>query len=257
MTTTKMSELDDKFKVRISFELSDKTFTVEAPLPDNFGMTVGSEFSAPFDANFLSGTMSKVAAVVSAKASKGDSSGIGNKLGVVTKKYYSNPEPSEISFDLQFEAYYDAKTEVMFPIIQLMAMGLGRSVSKAQAQQYLSNLIAQAGLQKLADTVAPDENIDFNDPDTADRVFDFLDFVAGPPLTKIEFGNVLTLKKVYVSSVAPQFSNILDKNGYPMSATCSITAVLEKDPIITDNPNEGFRSFFEQDASAGIDWELY
>ena len=254
MTQKRMKQLDPMFRVEISYTLDDVPFTVYAPLPDNFGITVGSEFSAPFDANFLSGTLSKGAAVAMAKGSRGEASGLGNKLGVVTKKYYSNPEPSEISFELQFEAYHDAREDVMYPIIQLMAMGLGRSVTPSQARQYIANLASDIGLNTIADAIAPDANIDFTNEETAKNVFEFLQFVAGPSKARIKFGNVLSLSDTYISSVAPQFSNILDSRGYPMSATCAITAVLEKDPLITDDPNSGFRSFFRQDASSGVDW---
>jgi len=255
MTQAKMNELDDKFKVRVSFDMGGQLFEVFAPLPDEFGMTVGSEFSAPFDANFLSGTMAKgIAGIAVAKGTNKDSSGLGSKLGIVTKKYYSNPEPSEISFDLQFEAYYDAKQEVINPVILLMAAGLGRSITTEKAKEVISNLIGDLGLDSFAEMVMPASNVVPSDPNIASRVFEFLEFVAGPAISKIEFGKVLVLNNAYISSVAPQFSNILDERGYPMSASCSVTAVLEKDPIITDDPLSGLRSFFTQDAAAGIDW---
>lgn len=216
----KLLETDKKFRVSIT---NGEGLQVLAPLPDNFGLTVGSEYTAPFDAHFVGGTLAKAAVVT----------GVGTKLGVSTSKFYSAPEPSEISFDVQFEAYYDAGDEVIAPIIKLMVMALGRTITLEDGINTIEEILSRVS-SSVGQAVGGflEEIIPENTEETADRIFDFLGFVKSPPMCKIKFGEALRLEKVYISSVSPQFSNILDYRGYPMSATCSITAVLERDPIL-------------------------
>ncbi len=226
----KLKETPSKFRIRIHSEMAG---TVLAPLPDNFGMTVGSEYSSPFDANFASGTLSKALAI---------GGSIGNKTaGVATTKFYSNPEPSEISIDLQFEAYYDARQEVLEPVIRLMAMSLGRTIDFEAARNIIENMANKVGSITGLDNMFSGE-IETSDSTVrnSDRILGFLNFVQGPPIVSIKFGNAMKLDRVYISSVAPQFSNILDADGIPMSATCSITAILERDPVIDEDSFETF-----------------
>ena len=101
----KMNELDSKFKMTIKSQL-DRDLIVQAPLPDDFGFTVGNVYSTPFDTGGLSETMQKALALTS-KAT--DTSAFSGKLGITMDKVFTNPEPTEISFDLEFTAFYDAK----------------------------------------------------------------------------------------------------------------------------------------------------
>lgn len=226
----KMKETPAKFRVRIHSEMAG---TVYAPLPDGFGMTVGSEFSAPFDANFASGTLSKALAV---------GGGIGNKTaGISTTKFYSNPEPSEISIELQFEAYHSAREDVLVPVIRLMAMSLGRTIDFEGAKQIIESLANKIGSLTGLDSLIESEITTTEATErNSDRILGFLNFVQGPPTVSIRFGNTLKLDRAYISSVAPQFSNILDSEGIPMSATCSITAILERDPVLDEDSFDSF-----------------
>lgn len=236
--------LDDKrFTIEVSSILdrgsgqSDKRLRVLSPLPENFGFTVGSEFTSPFDANFVSGAMQKAFATA----------GVSQKMGVSTKKMYANPEPTEISFDMQFEAYEDAFFDVYVPVIYMMAMAIGRQLSLPDAGKIIDEDIVQPLGRRLGRDMPSVEQVFSDDEnqvvDTAGRVFGFLSFVAGPPITRIRFGNVVTFRNAYITSVAPSFSNIMDKDGMPMSATVSVTAILEEDPTIND---DNFRGLFNR-----------
>jgi len=236
--------LDDRrFTIEVSSILDRgsaaglKKIRVLCPLPENFGFTVGSEFTAPFDANFVSGAMQKGAAMM----------GVSSKLGVSTKKMYSSPEPTEISFDMQFETYADAFNDVYVPVIYMMALGIGRRLELADAGKVLDETLSAAGNAMGRPMDTDIEGILSNDDnevvDAAGRVFGFLSFISGPPIAKIRFGNVITFKNAYITSVAPQFSNIMDSAGVPMSATVSVTAILEEDPTLND---ENFSEFFNK-----------
>lgn len=229
---------DNRFTIRIkkNGDVNAGSFVVKAPLPENWGFTIGSEFSAPFDANFVSGAASKMLAM----------GGVSSKLGVATKKLYSNPEPTEISFDMQFEAYEDAKNDVLVPIIVLMSMAIGSKLSLEDAANEVESLVNQfssnIGRGQAFSPGSLASSIDDSSVGQAgSKAFDFLTFVQGPPTVTLRFGSVIKFRNTYITSVAPSFSNILDKEGTPMSATVSVTAILELDPIMDD---ENFKDFF-------------
>lgn len=235
---------DKRFTIKVSAELNrgtdkpPKEIVVFAPLIETFGFTVGSEFTAPFDANFVSGAMQKTFALAN----------VSQKLGASTRKMYSNPEPTEISFDMQFEAYADPFNDVFVPVVYMMALAIGRRMDLPDVGRVidetiskLSNAVGRTQDAPSAEEFFAQEGNEYIDQ--AGRVFGFLNFVAGPPIARIRFGNVITFKNAYITSVAPQFSNIMDKNGIPMSATVSVTAILEEDPTIND---ENFSDFFDR-----------
>lgn len=229
---------DNRFTIRIkkNGDSNIGSYVVKAPLPENWGFTIGSEFSAPFDANFVSGAAAKILAM----------GGVSSKLGVATKKLYSNPEPTEISFDMQFEAYEDAKNDVLVPIIVLMSMAIGSRLTLEEAANEIESLINQAS-SNTRGAPAFDEGTLASSIQSSpvgqagSRAFDFLTFVQGPPTVTLRFGNVIKFRNTYITSVAPSFSNIMDRDGVPMSATVSVTAILELDPIMDD---ENFKDFF-------------
>lgn len=232
---------DDRFTIRIRQNGSD--INVKSPLPDEFGFTVGSEFSAPFDGNFLSGTGAKVLAA----------GGVSSKLGIATKKLYTSPEPTEITFDMQFEAFQSARQDVYYPVIKLMSMAIGSSLSLEEAAQLIEDMVNEA-----ATNTGRGERLDgqitgmvsgSGAGETASKAWDFLSFVQGPPTVTLRFGNVIKFKNTYITSVAPSFSNIMDSEGLPMSCTASVTAILEKDPIVDD---ENFEGFFSQINQSGV-----
>lgn len=240
----KMSELSSKHKI----VLSSGTRKVEAPLPPDFGFTVGSEYTTPFDVGNISGNIQKLYAVL----------GISNPVGLRMRKLYANPEPSEISFDMEFAAYYSAKEEVVLPIVTLLMMSLGHVTTNADIEAYIQRFgaLAAKGIAltgQVVDTagVVTGENSDAADAtlsqtetlvdrvvDAADRtisgdkvstvtgsVLDLINLISAPEPCILRFGDFITLPKVFVTSTAVQFSNVLDKDGYPMSGTVSVTCV--------------------------------
>lgn len=227
---------DDRFTIRVSKNDGATNKTVVAPLPDNFGFTVGSQFSAPFDAQFISGTAAKGLALA----------GVSSKLGTATKKLYTSPEPTEISFDMNFEAYESAWDDVYAPVIILMSMAIGSQLTLTDAANTIEELVNRGAanlgrgpvLENTADRISQ-SSVGQN----GERAFDFLNFVQGPPTVKLRFGNVITFRNAYISSVAPSFSNIMDSSGIPMSCVVSVTSILETDPVMDD---ENFQDFFGQ-----------
>ena len=228
---------DDRFTIRIKQFGTD--LNVKAPLPDEFGFTVGSEFSAPFDGQFLSGALAKGAAAF----------GVASKRGVQTKKLYTSPEPTEISFDMHFEAYEDAVIDVYHPTIKIMSMSLGSTLDLEDTKEKIKKLVEPVAsnvpnrfsdeIDNTGDSIT---ELATGNPN-ASRAWDFLNFLEGPPTVKIRFGNVITFSEAYISSVSPSFSNIMDSDGIPMSCTVSVTAILEKDPVVDD---DNFEEFFSQ-----------
>lgn len=239
MAQHKMRELDDRFKVRIiSHKSTGRPEIVEAPLPDQFGVTVGSEFSAPFDGNLVSGSLAKVAAL----------QGVAKKTGTSGRKMYSNPEPSEISIDLEFEAYYSAKEEVVLPVALLMAMSLGTTLDSARLEQNMLQYLSLGDNLTGFNTAEEVESVDIvseEQEEWSDRIMELIGFLQGPRKVRVHFGRTMVLPSVWVASVAPQFSNVLDPNGFPMSATVSVTFALEMEPVVEDL-NQWFSNVTEQ-----------
>lgn len=235
----KMSQLDDKFKVKIKQLRRDGTnVIIEAPLPDQFGFTVGSEFTAPFDSSSLGSVLQKFKIPMAGQAAK--------KVGVTTTKFYSNPEPTEISFELEFHAEYSARKEVVEPVVALMAMSLGDSMDMEAVSEFIGDL--RGDITKFVNSTFELEGDDQFDEDSP-KVFEdmseqnkgrvegamaLLGLIRGPETTTIRFGNVYILDSVWISSVSPQFSNVIDADGYPLSATVSVSAVIQRDPVVSD-----------------------
>lgn len=238
----KLAELDDKFKVKISSTVDGNITIIEAPLPAQFGLTVGSEFSSPFDAQSLSGVLQKF------KIPGALAGGISRKVGVVTTKFYSNPEPTEISFEVEFNAEYSARHEVVEPALALMNMSLGDAYTREEfvgavnkVRDGLSDLTgglvsksAEGSDESEKTTSTPSEANWYED---ADNAMSLIGLIEGPETVKIRFGNVYELSPVWVSSVTTQFSNVVDAEGMPLSCTCNVTAVIQRDPVRTDMNN--------------------
>lgn len=242
----RMRELDQKFKVRFSYQNDEGVSFVEAPLPDQFGFSVGSEFTASFDSSALAGVLQKLKLPFAGAVSR--------RVGVVTTKFYANPEPTEISFDVEFHAEYSARDEVVIPAVTLAMMALGRNLTPGELQENISqigslgrdafNAIANfvpgidaqeesevdsgGQAEKLLTTLTEDHE------ETTGKALAFVGLIQGPPIVSIRFGNVYALDRVWVSSVTPTFSNVLDAEGLPLSATCSVTCTLQRDPVTDD-----------------------
>lgn len=208
--------------------------TVIAPLPDNFGMTVGSEYSSPFEGGGATGAVSKLLSMAN----------VGQKLAISMDRKYNNPERSEISFEMEFAAYYDAKTEVLIPVMKLLYMTLGRNLDWASGENMIktviqkindaSSAVAGAGLDfaevDLEPPPPPPESVESG----TNKMFELLSIIQGPPTCTIRFGDTMVLSKCFLSSSGVQFSNILDPDGIPMSAKVSVTALLQKAPVAED-----------------------
>lgn len=232
----KLAELPEAQKIIIT----SGNYKVEAPLPQDFGFTVGSEFSTPFDLGNISGRLQQIYAVA----------GASNPVGIRMRKMYLNPEPVEISFDLEFTAFYSARQEVLLPCATLAAMSLGREmgyadipdalrsiasavVATADAVDYVAGTDTSAAQAKVSDAgkKAADSAAEFAHKEKVDRLLNMIKMIKGPETQSIRFGNVYKFKNAYITSTAFQFSNVLDSEGLPLSARVSVTATLQVAPI--------------------------
>lgn len=232
-TQHKMSELPSKFKITL---LSGGN-RVEAPLPADFGFTVGSEYTTPFDVGSMSSGLQKLYAV----------GGISNPVGLRMQKLYANPEPTEISFDMEFAAYYSAKEEVAYPVAVLMSMGLGKVATSADIVNRVRNVAVKAakgadffGFGQEGNEVAgaidetTDKALESKYTASADRLMGLIGLIAAPDIVTIKFGDFLIIQNAFLTSTGVQFSNTVDKDGYPMSAKVSVTCTLQTAPIAED-----------------------
>lgn len=243
----KMDQTDDKYKIIITRQSDGGGFIrVQAPLPDGFGMSVGSEFTAPFDSSSVAGVLQKF------KIPSMAAGGISRRIGVATTKYYSNPEPTEISFELEFHAEYSARHEVVEPVVALMMMALGEGLTLGDISSTVDKV--RGSIDSLISMVTGDEDIDEpdNSTNTSDIINDalgigthdgeavinsasaFLRLIKAPKTVSVRFGNVYEINNLWVSSVTPSFSNVVDAQGFPLSATCSVTMIMGQDPLAPD-----------------------
>lgn len=215
----KISEIDSKFKIAIE----NNTNRVEAPLHNDFGFTVGSEYTTPFDIGTVSGMLQKSMAVA----------GVSSPVGLRMRKMYANPEPTELSFKMSFDAYYDAHTEVIAPVVTLVTMGLGREMRDADVTDKLSALSGiidtMTGTTIDTSSVSPDSG-----KGVSSKVLGLIKMINAPQVCTLHFGDFLTFDNVYITSTAVTFSNNLDENGIPMSAEVNVTCTLQIAPIADD-----------------------
>lgn len=227
----KMSELDDKFKIRIKKQApygANGDLIVEAPLPDDFGYTIGSVYSTPFDTMSLNETVAKGFALA----------GITQKPGAAMKKMFIHPEPTEISFDMEFVAYYSARKEVVVPVLTLSAMALPSHMSTEEgtgeinkALSNLNSIAKDAGLRDK-NSEAPKIEVSADVAEYGDKLLNLLNFVRGPDKVDVSFGDLYTITDVYLSSVGVRYSNKVDGEGFPLKATVSVTLTLENVPTL-------------------------
>lgn len=217
-TMRKIDEIGQQFKITID----NGHTSVSAPLPDDFGFTVGSEYSTPFDLGTMSGLMMKSMAM----------GGVSAPVGLRMRKFYTNPEPVEISFKMAFEAYYDARTEVVRPVVSLVTMGLGSELDSEGIGNKLDvfgeTTREYIGVGTDSETLTPEQK------GMSDKVLGLIKIVNAPSVCSISFGNVYTMDKVYITSTAVTFSNDLDSEGLPMSAEVNVTCTLQTAPIADD-----------------------
>lgn len=235
MTTQhKMAELPSKFKIT----LLSAGRKVEAPLPPDFGFTVGSEYTTPFDIGSMSSGLQKLYAVGQ----------ISNPVGLRMRKMYANPEPTEISFDMEFAAFYSAKEEVVMPVVVLTTMCLGREAKYEDIEKTVRKMGAaavkgasligfggdEANQANQAAGTAADTIRDSQYADAGDRLMGLIGLIKAPEIVTIKFGDFMIIDNAFITSTALQFSNTVDKDGYPMSAKVSVTCTLQVAPIADD-----------------------
>lgn len=216
--------------------IDNEDLAVQAPLPADFGFTVGSEFTTPFDTGGLSGMYQKAAAI----------SGVSQKFGISMKSMYSNPSPTEISFECEFAAYYSAVDEVVKPVAALMLMAVGKRVTAESVNENIDKMgllfdriDARTGENfDNASEITPSEEFltskDGEDKTMFEKALKLIKVISSPNRCSIQFGNVYEIDRAWMTSAAPQFSNVLDANGMPMSATVSLTFTVEEHPIDED-----------------------
>lgn len=228
----KLQEIEDKHKIIIT----SGTRRIEAPLPPDFGFTVGSEYTTPFDIGSVSGKLQQLYAVGQISA----------PVGLRMRKMYANPEPTEISFEMEFSAFYSAKEEVVLPMVTLMIVSLGRTVKYADIEakiQKATNLVAK-GLtlmgvdgEKQIETVDEGISDGLSNPDASkygSKALDMINLINAPEPVQVRFGNLINFRNAFITSTAVTFSNVLDKDGYPMSGKVAVTCTLQTAPVADD-----------------------
>lgn len=227
--------IDPKYRIAISSQnpASSDVFgnlLVESALPDEFGFTVSSNYSTPFDTQSLGEILQKGSAIA----------GISQKTAFAMNKAFINPEPSEISFEMHFDAFYSARMEVLLPVFRLLEMSLPTLLTYESAKERITQVIESikeslGGTQvdeSIFDGIRntfsrnPDEEVQ----ETIDKGLALLRVLSSPSTVNIQFGNTYVLTDTYISSVSVSFSNVLDGEGLPLSAVCSVTALPRRVP---------------------------
>lgn len=226
-TITKLADLNDYQKIIIKGKVDGGTVSrVEAPLPDGFGMSVGSSFTDPQNIDLASiaggvGALNKIAAPLASQVRR---AGYSTKITSNTNIFYAGPEPTEISFEMNFNAYYSAREEVATPVALLMAMSVGRGRSFLSQNEEFPAILRQVL------TTLRTEGVDVDEDGVEEDAADF-GFIKRPPYCYVAFGRALTFKECFISSVGVKFSNVLDNEFLPMSASCAVTIKLRRNPV--------------------------
>ena len=206
----KVKQLPEGQKVTIKLRTEDGQTErkVVAPLPDGFGMSVGSAFTDPqnMDLNQGGGAVSQAVKAVTQR------SGFSSKVAQASNVFYDGPEPTEISFDLNFHAYYSAFDEVVVPVFNLMMMSVGREYNLDD----INNRTVADAMKTIEDSTGSDSGK--------------YGFIRSPGECKVKFGRAMTIPRCYVSSVGAEFSNIMDNQDFPISANCSVTIKVIRNP---------------------------
>lgn len=269
-----LDETPTKHKIIITrFNEDGNSTVVQSALPDNFGFTVGSEFGTPFDTTSISQMLQKVSIFrkydtqtlnkFTAKAN------VGQKLAFTMDKGFLNPQPTEISFEMEFNAYYSAMEEVLLPMIRLLHISLGSVLERKDAEATLRDLegmLRSAGsavgvaAKNTKEIIDGDDSIGgreiyekskaaYSEEQTAtvlqggvfegimggvERALQFVKIIRGPAPCSVQFGDVYTFSEAFISSVGVKFSNKLDITGIPLSGTASVTCLLKSPPVAQD-----------------------
>lgn len=186
---------------------------IVAHLPETYGFSVGSEIGTPFSGFTTSDNIQRFLSITTGSSAK---------VGISTQKLYMGPEPSEITLNLRFDAYYSGFHEVVLPCVFLMLHAIGH---KEKLTDAIDDVVSKLNIGQNLTNQALQTSISGVEPQS---VTDFIEYQKTPGTNDIQFGNVFTIKRAYLSTVNPEFSNILDNQGHPLSATCSVTAEFNK-----------------------------
>ena len=221
--TTHVSKMERGQKIQIL----DKSYNlrVEAALPETYSIGNGSEIGSPF-AGFATDNMVAKALTLT--------TGVSNKIGLVTKRMFMGPQTPDINLTLHFEAFYSAYDEVLRPCATLLMMASGEKGSLANMKELqvafdLQNAGVNAG--KWVAGQFKDEEVKREAEEAGKKadMAELIKFIRSPGLCRVYFGDTHQLDDVYVASANVTFSNILDKDFIPMSATVDVT-------LATSNP---------------------
>jgi hypothetical protein len=194
---------------------------VEAPLPEQYGLSLGNEISAPFGAYALSNDLIRVMALY----------GISTSVGMTTTKFFTGLQQPDISTELQFRAYHSAMDDVVAPVIALAYMASGIFMDTAATQKIggkisITGIITDilneigTGVDLLTDLVKAPPPLPHVSENSIKQIFRL---VKGPSTVDVRFGNVFSLSQCYISSFSVNFSNELDYEDMPTSADVSLT----------------------------------
>jgi len=154
---------------------------VRAVLPETFGFGTANEVNELFDIFKFKGKILQFSGLVEANYDRGFSE----------RSYWRSLQNQELTVELEFNAYYSGKLDVVEPVQNLMLLAapvetLGSATS--------GNVTSAWGWN-------------------------------APPKVTITFGRILYFTDVIIKSVNVAFSNKLDANFDPMSATVTMTYI--------------------------------
>jgi len=192
---------------------------------------VSNDYTQPFENYISDGNVANILRM----------SGITTKVGLFTTAVFTAPQITTFDLELQFVAYYDAYTEVVLPVYNLMMMSSATrtNLTEEDAEQLkkgfelnsgnetvdtIANTIADAG-GALVDTVSQATGISGA---SFSKAFEYIQYAKAPPKVAIRIGNVLNIETAMIADATPEFSNKLDYRNYPLSATVNLTITFER-----------------------------
>ncbi len=195
---------------------------VRAPLPDGFGMSVGSAFTDPQNIDLAAHTGAGRFGQILSVAMRGASALTGFSTRAVqnSNTFYAGPEPTEISFEIRFDSFYSAYHEVVVPAARLMMMSVGTERTLKDLNEVVK------GELKTEELAATNEEVD--------SIMTNFGLIKSAGECIIKFGKTMTIPRAYVSSVGTKFSNVVDNQGYPISCDCSVTIKVIRNPTQTE-----------------------
>lgn len=154
----------------------DANIQVRAPLPESIPFLVANETNETFD--FLK-IRSKLVQVASGGAE------INIDRGIAERQFWRGIINQELTYELNFEAYYSGEIDVVIPIKNLLMMS--------------------APVEKSATIVGR--------------------YWSAPNNPEIIVGDLYTLNEVLIKNVNVTYGNKIDRAGNPISAVVSITLI--------------------------------